>query len=71
VDWIQDYFIQGAAYWVAYWERSGIKPDGVEIWIANEVQDMPQTFSLSNDDVKYYFRQFQERLKTFKEKFDI
>jgi genome maintenance exonuclease 1 len=70
-DWIQDYFVQGSAYWVAFWERSGIKPDGVEIWIANEVQDMPQTFSLTNDDVKYYFRQFQERLETFKEKFNI
>lgn len=70
-DWVQDYFIQGSAYWVAFWERSGIKPDGVEIWIANEVQDKPQTFSLTNDDVKYYFRQFQERLGMFKEKFNI
>jgi len=70
-DWIQDYFIQGSAYWVAYWERSGVKPDGVEIWIANEIQDCPQVFSLTNEDVKIYFRLFQERLQTFKQKFNI
>lgn len=70
-DWIQDYFVQGSAYWFAYWERTGVRPDGVEIWIANEIDNIPQIFTLNNEDVKYYFKQFQERLETFKQKFNI
>lgn len=66
-DWIQDYFIQASAYYVAYWERTGIKPDGVEIWIANEVDNLPQIFKLTNEDVKYYFKEFTNRLKQYKE----
>lgn len=70
-EWIQDYFIQGSAYYVAYWERTGVKPSGVEIWIANEIDNMPQTFTLTDEDVKYYFRLFTERLKAFKESVNI
>lgn len=66
-EWIQDYFVQGSAYFVAYWERTGIKPDGVEIWIANEESSIPQTFSLTANDVKYYFAEFIKRLNKFKE----
>lgn len=66
-EWIQDYFVQGSAYFIAYWERSGIKPHGVEIWIANEVDSIPQTFSLTAEDVKYYFAEFMKRLKQFNE----
>jgi len=66
-DWIQDYFIHASAYYVAYWERTGIKPDGVEIWIANEVDNLPQIFKLTNEDVKYYFKEFTNRLKQYKE----
>ena len=66
-DWIQDYFIQASAYYVAYWERTGIKPDGVEIWIANEVDNLPQIFKLTNEDVKYYFKEFSNRLKQYHE----
>jgi len=70
-DWIQDYFIQGSAYYVAYWDRTGIKPSGVEIWIANEVEDIPQVFTLTDDDVKYYFKEFAARLKQFHETVNI
>lgn len=70
-EWIQDYFMQAAAYWVAYWERSGVKPDGAEIWIANEIDNMPQTFTLTNEDIKYYFTLFTERLKAYKETANI
>ena len=66
-DWIQDYFIQASAYYVAYWERSGTKPDGVEIWIANEKDNIPQIFRLTNEDVKYYFKEFSNRLKQYHE----
>jgi len=68
-DWVQDYFVQGSAYFIAHWERTGQKPDGVEIWIANEQESIPQTFSLTTEDVKYYFAEFQRRLKLFKEKY--
>ena len=63
--WVQDYFIQGSAYFIAHWERSGQKPDGVEIWISNEEDSIPQIFSLTADDIKYYFVEFQRRLKLF------
>ena len=63
--WIQDYFIQGSAYFVAYWERTGKKPHGVEIWIANEIDSIPQTFKLTAKDVKYYFTEFMKRLQQF------
>jgi len=68
--WVQDYFVQGSAYFIAHWERSGMKPDGVEIWIANEEDSIPQTFSLTVEDIKYYFAEFQRRLKLFKEKYE-
>lgn len=66
-EWIQDYFVQGSAYFIAHWERTGVKPDGVEIWIANEQNSIPQTFKLTARDVKYYFTQFMKRLKQFNE----
>ena len=69
-DWIQDYFLQIAAYYVAFWERTGIKADGVEIWIANEIDYCPQTFSLTAEDVKYYFKEFTNRLNKYKEQLE-
>ena len=70
-EWVQDYFVQGSAYFIAHWERSGQKPDGVEIWIANEEDSIPQTFSLTVEDIKYYFKEFKRRLELFKEKYPI
>ena len=64
--WIQDYFLQASAYVIAYWERTGIKPNGVEIWIANEPDNCPQIFRLTESDIKIYFKLFQERLSKFK-----
>ena len=63
--WVQDYFVQGSAYYVAHWERTGQRPHGVEIWIANEEESVPQIFKLTADDVKYYFQEFTNRLKKF------
>jgi len=68
-EWVQDYFVQGSSYFVAYWERTGIKPDGVEIWIANEEEGVPQTFKLTVDDIKYYFKEFKRRLEIFHQKY--
>lgn len=65
--WIQDYFVQASAYTIAYWERTGIRPNGVEIWIANEPESTPQIFTLTFEDIKIYFKLFQERLNAFKQ----
>ena len=65
--WIQDYFIQASAYVIAFWERTGIRPKYVEIWIANELDACPQIFALTESDIKIYFKMFQERLKAFKQ----
>jgi len=64
--WIQDYFIQASAYTIAFWERTGTQPKGVEIWIANEQEAIPQTFSLTESDIKFYFKEFQKRLVQYK-----
>jgi genome maintenance exonuclease 1 len=69
--WIQDYFIQTSAYFIAYWDRTGIKADGAEIWIANELDNLPQTFSLTQKDLEFYANEFIRRRKLFKEKYDI
>ena len=68
--WVQDYFIQGSAYFISIWERLGIKPDGVEIWIASETEEIPQCFSLTTNDIKYYFQQFINRLTQFNKKYN-
>lgn len=69
--WIQDYFIQTSAYFIAYWDRTGIKADGAEIWIANELENLPQTFSLTQSDLEFYASEFIKRRKLFKDKFEI
>lgn len=70
-DWIQDYFIQVGAYFIAYWDRYGIKADGAEIWIANEIDNLPQCFKLTQEDLEFYSKEFMHRRKMFKEKFNI
>ena len=69
--WIQDYFIQTGAYFIAYWDRTGIKANGAEIWIANEEDNLPQCFKLTQKDLEFYSKEFMRRRKMFKEKFNI
>lgn len=66
-DWIIDYYNQVAGYAIAFWERTGIAPTGCEIWIANELEDKPQIFKLTQSDIKYYFKEFMNRLKQYNE----
>lgn len=70
-EWIQDYYMQAAAYWIAYWDREGVKATGAEIWIANEIDSIPQCFSLTESDLTFYFQEFLKRRESFKEKFNI
>ena len=66
-DWIMDYKLQVSAYSIAIWQRTGIKPDGGEIWIANELTDEPQKFVLDFDEIRFFFSLFKDRLKRFNE----
>ena len=68
-EWIQDYFRQTAAYWIAYWDRTGIKAHGAEIWIANEIDLTPQCFELTADDLKHYYKSFMEIREAYREKY--
>lgn len=70
-DWIQDYFLQCGAYFIAYWDRTGIKADGGEIWIANEEDNIPQCFTLTQSDLEFYSKEFMRRRGMFKEKHNI
>lgn len=65
--YIEDYKRQGAAYSIAIWDRYGIKPRGVEIWISNEKERFPQCYTMNENDIKHYFKLFLERLKQFQE----
>jgi hypothetical protein len=66
-EWIEDYFCQTAGYSVAFYERTGIVPTGCEIWIANELEDKPQIFTMTYNDMKYYFKEFMKRLRQFEQ----
>ena len=70
-DWVQDYYMQAAAYFIAYWDMHGKKADGAEIWIANEVDNLPQTFSLTQADLEFYAKEFIKRRKMFQDKYNI
>lgn len=67
-EWIEDYFIQVAGYSVAFFERTGIVPQGCEIWMANELEDKPQTFKMTYSDMKHYFKEFMNRLRQYNAK---
>jgi len=66
-DYIMDYKLQVSAYSIAIWQRYNIKPDGGEIWIANELDDNPQKYVLTFDDIKFFFSLFKDRLMRFYE----
>jgi genome maintenance exonuclease 1 len=70
-EWIQDYYLQASAYWLAYWDRYGIKADGAEIWIANEKDERPQRFALTTKDLEFYLKEFLKRRETFREMYNI
>ena len=64
-EWVQDYYLQLASYYVAYYQRSRTIPNGAEIWIANENDSVPQIFTLTKQDIKYYFEKFRKRLNKY------
>jgi genome maintenance exonuclease 1 len=70
-EWVIDYYLQASAYFIAYWDMSGKKADGAEIWIANEVDNLPQKFTLTQSDLEFYAKEFIKRRKMFQDKFNI
>ena len=70
-EWVLDYYLQAAAYFIAYWSMYGKKADGAEIWIANEVDNEPQKFTLTQQDLESYAKEFIKRRQMFQEKHNI
>lgn len=64
-EWIYGYKLQISAYFVAYWELTGSKPNRGEIWISNEESDEPQIFTLSYEDIKKYYKEFIDMVKAY------
>jgi|TARA_B110000908_G_scaffold171190_1_gene233075 genome maintenance exonuclease 1 len=69
--WVIDYYLQASAYYIAWWSMTGRKANGAEIWIANEDDNLPQKFTLTQADLEFYAKQFIKRRKMFKEKHNI
>lgn len=63
-DWISGYKKQVAAYSIGMYEQHGIFPMECEIWISCETGEV-QTFTLSLDDIKYWFSEFQKDVVTY------
>lgn len=63
-EWIENYLMQISAYFIAYWEMTGKKPYGGEIWIGVE-NDLPQVFEVSWDDIQEYGKKFLSLVKEY------
>ena len=70
-EWVHDYYLQASAYFIAWWSMTGQKADGAEIWIAKEVDNLTQKFTLTQSDLEFYAKEFIRRRGMFKEKFNI
>jgi genome maintenance exonuclease 1 len=68
-EWIDGYKLQISAYYVAYWELYGVRPDRCEIWISNEEDSTPQIFTLTKGEVKYWYGKFIEMVKAYHQKY--
>ena len=70
-EWVIDYYLQASAYFIAWWSMTGKKANGAEIWIANEDDNLPQKFTLTQSDLEFYAKEFIKRRNMFKEKHNI
>lgn len=68
-EWIENYFMQISAYFIAYWERTGIKPGGGQVWISCE-DGTPQTFDMSIDTIKKFSKKFLQLVKEFHRQYE-
>ena len=65
LEWINNYLMQVSAYFVAYWEMTGERPSGCEIWISNEQDPWPQIFSMTMEEIKVNAAKFLGLVKAF------
>lgn len=68
-EWIENYFMQISAYFIAYWERTGIKPGGGEIWISCE-DGTPQIFNMDVNMIKKFSAKFLGLVKEFHKRYE-
>lgn len=61
--WINDYFVQTAAYAMAIEHTLGLEVDGVAILMASP--ERPQIFTLNKTEMKEYGQQWKKRLNLF------
>jgi genome maintenance exonuclease 1 len=64
-EWIENYFMQAAAYYVAYWEMTGEQPGSCEIWISNEEDAEPQIFIMNRDEIRVHAHAFLKLVSGF------
>jgi len=69
LEWIGDYLAQAAAYFVAYWEMTGERPSGCEIWISNEQDSEPQIFEMDLPMIRKHAAEFLKMVKGFHTKY--
>ena len=67
LEWIDKYFLQAAAYYIAYWEMTGVKPADCEIWFSVENSDEPQIYKMGHERIKKFGHQFLGMVKKFHE----
>ena len=66
---LYSYYMQLAAYYLAYYHMHGIKLDKAELWIAVE-NDAPQLIELKPLELKSWMEHFLKLVKNYHNKFD-
>ena len=61
--------MQISAYFIAYWERTGIKPGGGQVWISCE-DGTPQIFDMSIDTIKKFSKKFLLLVEEFHKRYE-
>ncbi len=68
-EWITNYFLQLSAYFLAYYQMTGVKLDKAELWISVE-DDVPQLVEISQEELKNWLNHFLRLVKAYHEKYD-
>ena len=64
LEWIQNYFVQCAAYAIMYYERTGVKVDKLTVLIACESDMIMQVFETY--DISYYVKLLHEYISEWR-----
>lgn len=67
-EWVLNYELQAAAYCAAYKDRTGLFPDGAEVWISCETGEV-QEFVLSRQELLDRLREFHRLTQMFHTKY--